>query len=40
MDLRYPIGKYEPLEYSKGTKEDWLGAIRFCRSWWKMPSTT
>ena len=29
MDLRYPIGKYEPLEYSKGTKEDWLGAIRF-----------
>ena len=29
MDLRYPIGKYEPLEYSKGTKEDWRGAIRF-----------
>lgn len=29
MDLRYPIGKYEPRPYSDRLKEDWLNDIRF-----------
>ncbi|HEX6334818.1 MAG TPA: putative metal-dependent hydrolase [Flavisolibacter sp.] len=28
-DLRYPVGKYEPQEYSEELKEQWLAEIRF-----------
>jgi hypothetical protein len=28
-DLRYPIGKYEPKDYSEKLKEEWLGEIKF-----------
>jgi hypothetical protein len=27
MDYRYPIGKYEPKEFSEAQKEEWLNAI-------------
>jgi hypothetical protein len=29
MDLRYPIGQYEPQPYSDTLKEQWLADIRF-----------
>lgn len=29
QDLRYPIGKYEPMPFSNSLKEDWLADIRF-----------
>ena len=29
MDIRYPIGLYQPQEFSESRKEDWLSAIRF-----------
>ncbi|MDP4150629.1 MAG: putative metal-dependent hydrolase [Bacteroidota bacterium] len=29
MDLRYPIGKYEPQPYSEKQKEQWLADIKF-----------
>ena len=29
IDLRYPIGKYEPLAFSESQKEQWLSDIRF-----------
>lgn len=29
IDLRYPIGKYEPVEYSLKQKEEWLADIKF-----------
>lgn len=29
MDLRYPIGKYEPKPFSNELKEEWLADIRF-----------
>lgn len=29
MDLRYPIGKYEPKPYSERQKNDWLNDIKF-----------
>ena len=29
MDLRYPIGKYEPQPYSEKQKQDWLNDIKF-----------
>ncbi len=28
MDHRYPIGKYEPKEYSEAQREEWLKAIK------------
>jgi hypothetical protein len=28
-DLKYPIGKYEPQEYSEELKEQWLADIKF-----------
>jgi len=28
-DPRYPVGKYEPREYSDSLKEEWLAEIRF-----------
>ena len=28
MDHRYPIGKYEPKEYSEAQKEEWLKVIK------------
>jgi cell wall-associated NlpC family hydrolase len=28
-DLRYPIGKYQPQEFSEEKKEEWLGDIKF-----------
>lgn len=28
-DLRFPIGKYEPLPYSEETKKKWLADLRF-----------
>jgi len=29
MDLRYPIGKYEPQPYSEKQRQDWLNDIKF-----------
>lgn len=29
MDLRYPIGRYEPQPYSERCKNDWLNDIKF-----------
>lgn len=29
MDLRYPIGQYEPKPFSQTLKEEWLADIRF-----------
>ena len=29
IDLRYPLGKYEPKEFSAQQKEEWLADIRF-----------
>lgn len=29
MDLRYPIGKYEPASYSEKQLQDWLNDIKF-----------
>ena len=29
MDFRFPIGKYEPKEYSEAIKEQWLADIKF-----------
>ncbi|HEY0680314.1 MAG TPA: putative metal-dependent hydrolase [Chitinophagaceae bacterium] len=29
MDLRYPIGKYEPQPFSEKQKNDWLNDIRY-----------
>ncbi len=29
MDLRYPIGQYEPKPFSTGQKEEWLADIKF-----------
>jgi uncharacterized damage-inducible protein DinB len=29
MDLRYPIGKYEPQPFSAQQKQDWLNDIKF-----------
>lgn len=29
MDLRYPIGNYEPQPFSEKTKKEWLNDIRF-----------
>ncbi|MEP7277653.1 MAG: YfiT family bacillithiol transferase [Bacteroidota bacterium] len=29
MDLRYPIGHYEPQPYSEKQKQDWLNDIKF-----------
>ncbi|HVK97635.1 MAG TPA: putative metal-dependent hydrolase [Flavisolibacter sp.] len=32
MDLKYPIGAYEPQEFSDDVKEDWLADIKFLPS--------
>src|SRR3984957_19050983 len=29
MDLRYPIGQYEPKLYSEKQKQDWINDIKF-----------
>ena len=29
MDLRYPIGEYEPQPFSEALKQQWIGDIRF-----------
>ncbi len=29
MDFRYPIGKYQPQDYSESQKDEWLADIKF-----------